>query len=76
MVLADSAIRRLFSIGAVAQMVGCGAQTIRDMEARGEIPAALRVEGLDRRFYDPEDVERIRQVRAVRVGRLASPAAA
>ena len=60
------ATRRLVSIGVAAGMVGCSPQTLRDMEHRGEIPPAARVEGLGRRFYDIAEVEQIRRTREER----------
>lgn len=67
--------RRLVSIGVAATLIGCGAQTLRDAESRGEIPPAMRIEGLGRRLYTMADVERIRQVRAARKAGSAPPVA-
>ena len=65
------ATRRYVSIGVAAGMAGCSPQALRDMEKRGEIPPAARVEGLGRRFYDIAEVERIRGIRRERAPRLA-----
>jgi DNA-binding transcriptional MerR regulator len=68
--------RRFVSIGVAAELAGCSPQTLRDMELRGEVPAAARIEGLGRRFYSLDDVEVIRQVREARKsGSRLSPAA-
>ncbi len=58
--------RRFVSIGVAATLAGCSPQTLRDMETRGEIPPAARVEGLGRRFYSLDDVEVIHQAREAR----------
>jgi len=67
------ATRRLVSIGVAAGLVGCSPQTLRDMEQRGEIPPAARVEGLGRRFYDLAAVEQIRRTREARKARADMP---
>ncbi len=58
--------RRFVSIGRVAELVGRSATTLRDLEARGVLPAAARVEGLDRRLYSLADVALIRATLAER----------
>ncbi len=58
--------RRFVSIGVAAALAGCSPQTLRDMEIRGDIPTAARVEGLGRRFYSLDDVEVIRLAREAR----------
>ena len=68
--------RRLVSIGVVAAQVGCSTQTLRDMETRGDIPPAARVEGTGRRFYTPEEMETIRKVREARKAAADAPDAA
>ncbi len=67
--------RRFVSIGVAAERAGCSPQTLRDMEIRGEVPPAARVEGLGRRMYSLDDVEVIRQARAARKAGIAPPVA-
>jgi len=66
MLAAPTTGRRFVSIGVAAALAGCSPQTLRDMEIRGEIPPAARVEGLGRRFYSLDNVEVIRQTREAR----------
>lgn len=66
MVATPTTGRRFVSISVAAALAGCSPQTLRDMEIRGDIPTAARVEGLGRRLYTMADVERIREVRAAR----------
>ncbi len=74
--IATPATDRCFvSIGVAAARVGCSPQTLRDMEIRGEVPPATRVEGLGRRLYSLDDVEVIRQARAARKAGIVSPVA-
>ncbi len=71
-----TADRHLVSIGVAAERAGCSPQAVRNMERRGEVPPAARVEGLGRRLYSLADVERIREVRAARKAGHAPPPAA
>jgi len=57
---------RLVSIGTVADRLGVSASAIRGWEARGLIPRAIRVEGLDRRVYSADDLEAIGRVARTR----------
>jgi DNA-binding transcriptional MerR regulator len=66
MIETPTADRHFVSIGVAAERAGCSPQAVRNMELRGEVPPAARVEGLGRRLYTMADVERIRQVRAAR----------
>lgn len=52
----------LMSIGTVAERLGISTSGLRKMEFRGDIPAARRITGYDRRFYDAVDVEQIRRI--------------
>lgn len=56
--------RRFHSIGTVARMVGCSPTTLREMEARGLIPAPARLDGQEYRVYSEQDVDAIRAARA------------
>jgi len=58
---------RLVSIGTVAERLGVSASAIRGWEARGLIPRAIRIEGLDRRVYSTDDLEAIGKVARSRV---------
>ncbi len=72
----DDTTRRFVSIGTVARLVGKSPTTLRELESRGVLPAAARVEGLDRRLYSLADVEVIRAALAERdAARLARGAA-
>ncbi len=62
----DDTARRFVSIGRVAELVGRSATTLRELEARGVLPAAARVEGLGRRVYSQSDVDVIRAALAER----------
>ena len=55
--MADSEI--LISTGGVAQRLGVPTSTLKFWERRGEIPAASRIEGSDRRVWRERDLEQI-----------------
>ena len=72
----EDTTRRFVSIGRAAELVGRSRSTLRELEARGVLPTAARVEGLDRRLYSLADVEVIRATLAERdAARRAASAA-
>ncbi len=70
---ADS-MQRLISITEVARTLCVSPSLIREAEKRGVIPAAQRIEGLNRRVYTDADLAALREWRK-RVQRTGDDAA-
>ena len=66
---------QVMSTGTVAKALGISTSLIRKMEKAGTIPAAQRIDGLDRRIYSEAEVEVLRQILANRRARVTHPLA-
>ena len=60
---------QIMSTGTVAKHLGVSTSLLRHLEKIGATPPAQRVDGLNRRIYSAEDVERLRQILADRRAR-------